>query len=159
MTDQRQRTSGVRAATCNNGRTDDNRTGEIAVWCRVWTEGVLPDVFTVAGRWCLRYGHSYRHVEELLAEREVDQVTVCRWVQLFAEAARPLRRAAGDRWFVDETYIRCRTARASPWNGAWKGGGQVQHHADRAVQRRKDHPRALPNLILLVGRVAVPLTW
>lgn len=100
MTDQRQRTSGVRAATCNNGRTDDNRTGEIAVWCRVWTEGFLPDVITVAGRWYLRYGHSYRHVEELLAEREVDQVTVCRWVQLLAEAARPLRQAAGDppRW-------------------------------------------------------------
>jgi transposase-like protein len=25
---------------------------------------------------------------------------------LFAEAARPLRHAAGDRWFVDETYVK-----------------------------------------------------
>src|ERR1700709_1447695 len=50
---------------------------------------------------------------ELLAERgiEVDHVTVYRWVQrftpLFADAARPRRRhAVGDRWFVDETYVK-----------------------------------------------------
>ena len=51
------------------------------------------------------YGFSYRDIEELLAERgiAVDHVTVYRWVQrftpLFAAAARPLRHAAGDRWF------------------------------------------------------------
>ena len=55
-----------------------------------------PEVITVAVRWYLRYGLSYRDVEELLAERgiEVDHVTVYRWVQrftpLFADAARPL---------------------------------------------------------------------
>jgi transposase-like protein len=70
------------------------------------------EVITVAVRWYLRYGLSYRDVEELLAERgvEVDHVTVYRWVQrftpLFADAARPLRHAVGDRWFVDETYVR-----------------------------------------------------
>ncbi len=39
----------------------------------------------VAVRWYLRYGLSYRDVEELLAERgiEVDHVTVYRWVQRF----------------------------------------------------------------------------
>ena len=71
-----------------------------------------PEVITVAVRWYLRYSLSYRDVEELLAERgiEVDHVTVYRWVQrftpLFAEAARLLRHAAGDRWFVDETTSR-----------------------------------------------------
>ena len=41
-----------------------------------------PDVITVAVRWYLRYGLSYRDLEELLAERriEVDHVTVYRWV-------------------------------------------------------------------------------
>ena len=69
-------------------------------------------MITVAVRWYLRYGLSYRDVEELLAERgvEVDHVTVYRWVQrftpLFAGAARPARHATGDRWFVDETYVR-----------------------------------------------------
>jgi transposase, IS6 family len=61
------------------------------------------EVITVAVRWYLRYGLSYRDLEELLGERgvEVDHVSVYRWVQrftpLFAEAARPLRHAIGDR--------------------------------------------------------------
>ena len=68
-------------------------------------------MITVAVRWYLRYGLSYRDVEELLAERGVtiDHVTIYRWVQRFApefaEAARPCRQAPGDRWFADETYI------------------------------------------------------
>ena len=51
-------------------------------------------------------------VEELLAERgvTVDHVTIYRWVQRFApefiEAARPCGHAPGDRWFVDETYLK-----------------------------------------------------
>ena len=70
------------------------------------------EVIAVAVRWYLRYGLSYRDVEELLAERgvEVDHVTVYRWVQTFTpefvDAARPARHATGDRWFVDETYVK-----------------------------------------------------
>ena len=43
------------------------------------------EVIVLAVRWYLRYGLSYRDVEELLAERgiEVDHVTVYRWVQRF----------------------------------------------------------------------------
>lgn len=69
------------------------------------------EVISVAVRWYLRYGLSYRDVEELLAERgvTVDHVTVYRWVQRFTpefiEAARPCRHAPGDRWYVDETYV------------------------------------------------------
>ena len=71
-----------------------------------------PEAITVAVRWYLRYGLSYRDVEELLAERgiEVDHVTVYRWVQrftpLFIDVAQPCRHTAGDRWFVDETYVK-----------------------------------------------------
>ena len=80
--------------------------------CSGWT------IITVAVRWYLRYGLSYRDVEELLAERgvEADHVTVYRWVQRFspllAEAARFCRRSPGDRWFVDETYVKV--------NGVWR---------------------------------------
>ena len=44
-----------------------------------------PDVITLAVRWYLRYGLSYRDVEELLAERgiTVDHVSIFRWVQRF----------------------------------------------------------------------------
>ena len=71
-----------------------------------------PEVISLAVRWYLRYGLSYRDVEELLAERgiTVDHVTVYRWAQRFTpefiEAARPCRHAPGDRWFVDETYAK-----------------------------------------------------
>ncbi|GAA2617214.1 hypothetical protein GCM10010399_55240 [Dactylosporangium fulvum] len=77
-----------------------------------------PEVIVVAVRWCLRFGLSYRDVEELLLERgvEVDHVTVFRWVQRFtpllADAARSCRHSPGDRWFVDETYVRV--------NGVWR---------------------------------------
>jgi transposase-like protein len=70
------------------------------------------DVILVAVRWYLRYGLSYRDVEELLAERhvEVDHVTVYRWVQQFtpllADAAGFCRHSPGERWFVDETYVK-----------------------------------------------------
>src|SRR3954447_14132548 len=76
------------------------------------------EVIVVAVRWYLRYGLSYRDVEELLAERgiEVDHVTVYRWVQRFtpllADAARFTRHSPGDRWFVDETYVKV--------NGVWR---------------------------------------
>ena len=66
----------------------------------------------LAVRWYLRYGLSYRDVAELLAERgiAVDHVTIYRWVQRFTpeliDAARPSRHVAGDRWFVDETYLK-----------------------------------------------------
>jgi hypothetical protein len=41
-----------------------------------------PDVIVLAVRWYLRFGLSYRDVEELLAERgvAVDHVTIYRWV-------------------------------------------------------------------------------
>jgi transposase-like protein len=69
-------------------------------------------VITVAVRRYLRYGLSYRDVEELLAERgiELDHVAIYRWVQRFTplpiDAAHPCRHVPGDRWFVDETYVK-----------------------------------------------------
>ncbi len=63
----------------------------------------------LAMRGYLRYGLSYRDVEELLAQRgiAVDHVTIYRWVQRFTalliDAVRPCRHVPGDRWFVDET--------------------------------------------------------
>jgi transposase-like protein len=58
-------------------------------------------VIVVAVCWYLRFGLSYRDVEELLTERgvEVDHVSVYRWVQRFtpllADAARPVAAGPG----------------------------------------------------------------
>jgi transposase, IS6 family len=71
-----------------------------------------PEVILPAVRWYLRYGLSYRDLEELLVERgiEVDQVTLFRWIQrctpLLVEVARPCRHAVGGHWFVDETHVK-----------------------------------------------------
>src|SRR6266540_2508097 len=70
-----------------------------------------PEVITLAVRWYLLFGLSYRDVEELLAERgiDVDHVTIYRWVQrfapAFAEAARARQHIVGDRWHVDEGTV------------------------------------------------------
>ncbi len=63
---------------------------------------------------------SYHDVEELLTERgiQVDHVTIYRWVLRFtlllAEAAQPCRHRVGDRWWVDETYVKAA--------GQWRDG-------------------------------------
>ena len=66
------------------------------------------DVIVLAVRRYVRFGLSYRDVEELLTERgvEVDHVTIYRWVQRFtpllAEAARPCRH----RWEIAGRWMR-----------------------------------------------------
>jgi transposase, IS6 family len=68
------------------------------------------EVILLAVRWYLMFGLSYRHREELLAERGIDHVTLYRWVHRFTpqpvDAARASRHSGGDRWFVDETYLK-----------------------------------------------------
>ena len=99
-----------------------------------------PDVIVLAVRWYLRYGLSYRDVEELLAERgvEVDHVTIYRWVQRFTplliDAARPCRHAVGDRWFVDETYVKV----GGVWRYVYRAVDQFGQVIDVFVSRRRD---------------------
>jgi transposase-like protein len=99
-----------------------------------------PDVIVLAVRWYLRFALSYRDVEELLAERgvEVDHVTVYRWVQRFtpllAEAARPCRHGIGDRWQVDETYVRV----AGRWRYVHRAIDQFGQVIDVFVSSRRD---------------------
>ncbi|MCA1709890.1 MAG: IS6 family transposase [Actinobacteria bacterium] len=98
------------------------------------------DVILVAVRWYLRYGLSYRDVEELLAERgiTVDHVTVYRWVQRFTplliDAARPCRHAPGDRWFVDETYVKV----AGRWVYLYRAIDQYGQVIDVLISPKRD---------------------
>jgi transposase-like protein len=99
-----------------------------------------PDVIVLAVRWYLRFALSYRDVEELLTERgvQVDHVTVSRWVlrftPLLAEAARPCRHAAGDRWQVDESYVKV----AGQWRYAYRSIDQFGQVIDVFVSSRRD---------------------
>jgi transposase, IS6 family len=67
-----------------------------------------PEIIVLAVRWYLRFGLSYRDVEELLAERgiEVDHVTVYRWVQRFTGCSPTLLSPAGTRSAIVGTSTR-----------------------------------------------------
>jgi transposase-like protein len=99
-----------------------------------------PEVILLAVRWYLRYGLSYRNLEELLAERgiEVYHVTLYRWVQRFTplliDAARPCGHVAGDRWFVDETYVKV----AGVWRYVYRAIDQQGQVIDVYVSQRRD---------------------
>ncbi len=94
----------------------------------------------VAVRWYLRFNLSYRDIEELLVERgiEVDHVTVYRWVQRFipllADAARFARHSPGDRWFVDETYVKVNGV----WRYVYRAIDQYGQVIDVLVSARRD---------------------
>ena len=69
-------------------------------------------------RWYLRYGLSYRDLEEMMLERgvAVDHTTIYRWVQAYSpeldRRCRPYLKPTNDSWRTDETYVKVR--------GKWK---------------------------------------
>ena len=97
-------------------------------------------MIVLAVRWYLRFGLSYRNVEELLIERgvEVDHVTIYRWVlrftSLLAAAARPCRHRVGDRWQVDETYVKV----AGQWRYVYRAIDQFGQVIDVYVSSWRD---------------------
>src|SRR4029079_9249184 len=78
-----------------------------------------------------RFALRYRDVEELLAERGVvvTDETIRRWSQKFgqtyANALRRRRPRPGDKWHLDEVFIRINGVQHS----LWRGGG----HNEREV--------------------------
>jgi transposase-like protein len=87
--------------------------------------------------WYLRYGLSYRAVEELLAQRgiEVDHVTIYRWAQRFT--SRDL--AAAHRFFI-------RAVEHGP------------RHAEVTTDRAPVYPRVIEELISAACRVTEQYT-
>jgi len=69
---------------------------------------------------------------------EVDHVTVSRWVQRFTplriDAARACRHAVGDRWYVDETYVKV----AGRWRYVYRAVDQFGPVIDVYVSARRD---------------------
>ncbi len=117
-----------------------------------------PEVILLAVRWYLRYGLSYRDVEELLAERgiEADHVTIYRWVQRFTpmliDAARPCRHTVADRWFVDETYVRV----GGVWRYVYRAVDQQGQVIDVYVSARRDIAAARTFFAAVLGAHGEP---
>jgi transposase, IS6 family len=116
------------------------------------------EIIVLAVRWYLRYGLSYRDVEELLVERgiEVDHVTVYRWVQRFTplltDAARPCRHAVGDRWYVDETYVKV----AGRWRYVYRAVDQYGQIIDVYVSPKRDIRAARRFFVKVLGARGEP---
>jgi transposase-like protein len=116
-----------------------------------------PDVIIVAVRWYLRFGLSYRDVEELLAERgvEVDHVSVYRWVLRFTpplvDTAKPRRHAVGDRWCVDETYVKV----AGHWRYVYRAIDQFGQVIDVFVSSRRNAGAAQQFFERAIGTIKV----
>jgi transposase-like protein len=116
-----------------------------------------PEVITLAVRWYLRFGLSYRDVEELLAERgiEVDHVSIYRWVQRFApefaEAAQARRHIVGDRWRVDETYVKV----GGTWRYLFRAIDQLGQVIDVFLSPRRDREAARRFFERALGRTRV----
>ena len=70
------------------------------------------DIILLSVRWYLRFGLSYRDLEEMLEERGIclDHTTIFRWVIRFTpfllSAFQKKKRPVGDRWRMDETYVK-----------------------------------------------------
>jgi putative transposase len=75
------------------------------------------DVILVCIRWYAAYPLSYRHVEEMMAERgvSVDHSTINRWAIRFLPLIKKLshkyKRRVGTSWRMDEAYIKVRRVR------------------------------------------------
>jgi hypothetical protein len=116
-----------------------------------------PEVITLAVRWYLRFGLSYRDAEELLAERgiEVDHVTVYRWVQRFApefaQAARARQHVVGDRRHVDETYLRI----GGTWHYLCRAIDQFGQVIDVYLSPRRDANAARLFFAQAIGRTRI----
>jgi putative transposase len=102
-----------------------------------------------------RFAHSYRDVEELLAERGVivTYETVRQWCQKFGRAyANGLRRRRprpGDKWDLDEVFISINGMRHYLWRAVDQDGTVL----DILVQARRDKRAAIKFLRKLLKRL------
>ena len=94
------------------------------------------EVISVAVRWYLRYGLSYRDVEELLAERGVD-----------------VDHVPGDRWYVDETYVKVN----GRWTYLYRAVDQFGQVIDVWLSTRRDLTAARTFFTRALATGAVPV--
>ena len=103
------------------------------------------DVILHAVFFYLRYGVSYRDLEEIIAERgvTVDHATLNRWVEryagLVAEDARRRKQPTDRSWRMDETYIRVRGISVYLYRAVDKFGKTL----DFMLSKRRNKPAAI----------------
>ena len=98
------------------------------------------EIIVLCVRWYLRFGLSFRNLEEIMAERNltVDHVTIWRWVQRYApelnrRCGRELR-MTNRSWRVDETYLRV----AGKWTYLYRAVDSTGATIDFLLSARRD---------------------
>jgi len=98
------------------------------------------EIIVLCVRWYLRFGLSFRNLEEMMAERNlsVDHVTIWRWVQRYSpelnRRCRPELRKANRSWRCDETYVRV----AGKWTYLYRAVDSAGATIDFLLSARRD---------------------
>lgn len=96
------------------------------------------EVILLAVRWYPRYGLSHRDLEELLAKRGSRSTTSVSIAGCSGHSPpgrrRPPRHAAGDRWFVDETYLKV----SGIWKYLYRAVDQFTRVIEVMLSQRRD---------------------
>jgi transposase-like protein len=97
------------------------------------------DVIVLAVRWYLRFGLSSmsRNCSSSAGSRSTTSLVyrrVLRFTPLLADAARPCRHRVGDRWSVDETYVKV----GGRWRYVYRAIDQFGQVIDVYVSPRRD---------------------
>jgi putative transposase len=104
-------------------------------------------------RWYVAYSLSYRDLEELMQERGyvVDHSTIQRWVVHYApgieKAFLKNKRRTGDRWRMDETYIKIR----GEWKYLYRAVDKQGNTIDFLLTAKRDKKAALRFLNKAIG--------
>ena len=105
------------------------------------------DIILLGVRWYLAYPLSYRNLEEIMEARgvEVDHSNLYRWVQKFtppleATFRKGKKRPVGNRWRMDETYIKIKGQWKYLYRAVDKDGQTIDFlltaHRDQKAARR-----------------------
>jgi transposase-like protein len=103
------------------------------------------DMILQCVRWYLAYGLSYRDLEEIMEERgfSVDHSTIHRWVihysPLLEKEFRKKKRKPGDRWRLDETYVKIK----GKWKYLYRAVDKQGNTVDFLLTARRDKKAAL----------------
>jgi putative transposase len=109
-------------------------------------------------RWYVAYSLSYRDIEEIMKEQrfDVDHSTIQRWVVHYVpkleRTFQSKKKLVGDRWRLDETYIKVK----GQWKYFYRAVDKAGNTIDFLLTAKRDKKAALRFLSKAIGRNAKP---